>query len=219
MNRSSKIIWVLAGLLSLAISNQLRADTVYSNFGPGFTDSGNAISVAGNNLGGEYYALAFTPNVTVTFTDALAHLLLFTGQDALDASLLSTVNGLPGATLATLIQSSPIANGLEEFTCSATCVVLEAGTEYWLQLKEPDPNSSIGWYLSSSDFSNGTDEALRFTYYDPNSSIYFPSGPRPVFEIDGISTSVSEPGSFVQVLVGLGMIAACVFCCQKKRNN
>lgn len=211
MKHNWRITWTFAGLFSLmALPQILHADTIYSNFGPGLTNSSNAVSVAGNDFGGEYYALAFTPSVTVTFTDALTDLVLFAGNNTVDALLLSTNNGIPGASLATLIQTSPITNGIEEFTCTVTCPVLQAGTEYWLQLKELDPGSSIGWYLSSSDMSNGTDEALRYTYYDPNSPIYWPTGPRPVFEIDGTSIVASEPGSLIQLLAGV-VVLFCVF--------
>jgi hypothetical protein len=199
-------------------SRVVSADTIYSNFGPAFTDSGNAISLAGNNYGGEYYALAFTPSLTETFTDVLTALVFFTGQNSVGASLLTTLNGLPGTTLATLSQSTPITSGVEKFVCLASCPQLLAGTEYWLQLKESDPNTSIGWYLSSNDFSSSTNDVLRFTYYDPNSPIYTPSGQRPVFEIDGVSTTVPEPGGCIQLFTGL-MILACLFCYQRKANT
>ena len=219
MTHNWRITWTCAGLFSLlALPQILHADTIYSNFGPGLTASGNAVSVAGNNFGGEYYALAFTPSVTVTFTDALTDLLLFAGNNTVGASLLSSNNGLPGGILATLNQTSPITNGVEEFVCGANCPVLQGGTEYWLQLKESDPNTSIGWYLSLNDVSNGTDDTLRYTYYDPNSPIYWPTGPRPVFEVDGVPTSASEPGTLIQLLIGLVSLSY-LFCRRKKTRD
>jgi len=199
-----------AALLVILTSVPVRADVVYSNFAPGFTDSGNAVSVAGNNNGGEYYFVSFEPTNTVTFTDAITDLLWFTGENTLSAFLLSDNSGMPGSQLVTLDQTTPVANGLETFTCSSNCPTLAAGSVYWLELQETDPDTSIGWYLSSIDQSTGSDYALRFTYYGVNSPTYWPSGPRNVFEIDGTPDPdpVDEPGSAMMLLIGLGALAS-----------
>lgn len=214
---------VLASLLLLLLMPaSAKADSVYSNFSPGYTDSGNAVSVAGSNFGGEYYAVSFTPTNTITFTDALADLLWFTGEPTVDAYLMSDNGGLPGLAFATLIQSGSIGNGTVAFTCAANCPVLTAGTQYWLELQETDPNTSIGWYLSSTDFSNGTDETVRYTYYGPDSPFYWPVDYRNAFEIDGTSVanlsnaldddplgdpnSVPEPGTLDLLLGGLAAL-------------
>jgi len=206
--------------LALTVPRAVHADTIYSNFGPGLTASGNAISVAGSNVGGEYYALSFVPTTPVKFTDVLTDLVLFGGQDVIGADLLADNAGLPGDSLLTLSQSSPIVNGIEEFTCSVSCPILQAGTQYWLQLKESDPDTAIGWYLSLADLSNGSDDALRYTFYDPNSGIFWPSGPRPVFEVDGVAIStVSEPSSLSLLFAGLGMLAGVTFYQRKQRRG
>ena len=180
------------GILILAATG-VRADTVYSNFGPGYTDSGNAVTVGGNNYGGEYYFVSFTPSNTVTFTDAITDMLWFTGQTSLNAYLLADNSGMPGSVLDSMNQTVPPGNGLVTFTCSSDCPVPESGSIYWLELQETDPNTAEGWYLSSTDSSDGSDYALRYTYYGPGSGTYWPTGPRNVFEIDG--TPVSDPPS------------------------
>jgi len=138
MNQQRRDIWRAMGFLILAVLVPAlsRADTIFSNFGPGYTDSGNAVSVAGSNAGGEFYAVAFTPSADETFTDAIVDLLCFGGQDTVGAFILGDTAGLPGGILATLAQTAPITNGPETFTCSSDCPVLEAGAQYWLELKE-----------------------------------------------------------------------------------
>jgi hypothetical protein len=206
---------ILGLIFLLPVAASLRADTVYSNFSPGYTDSGNAVSVAGNNEGGEYYSVSFSPSNTVTLTSATTDLLWFTGQPTVSAFLLSDNDGLPGSLLATLNQSTPVGNGIVTFACSSNCPVIEAGAQYWLQLQETDPNTDVGWYLSSIDDSDGSNYALNLTYYSLET--WWPSGPRNVFEIDGTpfsdppsnlsldapATTVPEPGSLILLLTGL----------------
>ena len=106
MKQKRRLFLALA-ILVLAATG-LRADTVYSNFGPGYTDSGNAVNVAGNNYGGEYYFVSFTPSNTVTFTDAITDMLWFTGQTTLNAYLLADNSGMPGSVLDSMNQGAPV---------------------------------------------------------------------------------------------------------------
>jgi hypothetical protein len=200
-------------LLAIALSAGVRADTVYSNFAPSYTNSGNAVSVAGGNAGGEYYAVAFTPTADATFTDAIADLLWFGGQDSVGAFILADDAGVPGDTLATLAQSTPVTNGLETFTCSSSCPLLLSGTQYWLELKESDPDTDIGWYVTAADLPVDYNYVQGYTFY--SSGMWWPSWPRNVFEIDGdpdapanpgsdpATTSAPEPGTLSMLLAGL----------------
>jgi hypothetical protein len=209
---------LLALLAMLAISPAARADTLYSNFAPGYTDSGNAVSIAGGDAGGEYYAESFTPTTTETFSDALADLLWFQGTDTVSGYLLADNNGLPGSSIATLVQTTPISNGIEMFT-AASDPVLDAGTQYWFELIETDPNTDIGWYVSSVDLTNTGDNAQGFTFY-PSGSWWWPNEPRNVFEIDGTPldstdstptptpTPTPEPGSLALLVLGVGALLA-----------
>jgi hypothetical protein len=202
-------------LLVLLASAAVHADTVYSNFAPAYTDSGNAVSVAGGNVGAEFYAVAFTPVSTDTFTDAIADLLWFSGQQTVSAFLLADDDGVPGANLAALNQTTPVVNGLEMFTCSSPCPTMQAGTQYWFELQESDPNTDIGWYLSSVDLTNNNDNAQSYLYYGTGNWL-FPNQPRNVFEIDGqpVSSadsyldSVPEPSSLTLLITGLAALAA-----------
>jgi hypothetical protein len=152
-------------LLALLAPACVRADTLFSNFDPGYTDSGSAVSVAGSDVGGEYYSVAFTPSTDATFTDAITDLLWFGGQFTVNASVLADDAGLPGATLAALDQSTPVTNGLETFTCSSACPLLQAGTQYWLQLLEPEPDTDIGWYVSTTDMPVDWNYTQGYTFY------------------------------------------------------
>jgi hypothetical protein len=206
----------LALIAALGIAPAVHADTLYSNFAPGYTDSGNAVSIAGSNAGGEYYAESFTPTTTETFSDALADLLWFQGTDTVSGYLLADDNGLPGSSIATLTQTTPITNGIEMFT-SASDPVLNAGTQYWFELIETDPNTDIGWYVSSVDLTNTGDNAQGFTFY-PSGSWWWPNEPRNVFEIDGTPlasqdpdpdpTPAPEPGILALLVLGVGALFA-----------
>jgi hypothetical protein len=201
---------------ALGITPALRADTLYSNFAPGYTDSGNAVSIAGSDAGGEYYAESFTPTTTETFTDALADLLWFQGADTVSGYLLADNNGLPGSSIATLTQTTPITNGIEMFTATSD-PVLNAGTQYWFELIEPDPNTDIGWYVSSTDLTNTGDNAQGFTFYS-SGLWWWPDEPRNVFEIDGTllasgdpgpdPTPTPEPGSLALLVLGVSALLA-----------
>lgn len=215
MSDQGRKIWRAAGILLLAsmIPACVHADTIYSNFGPGYTDSGNAVSVAGSNAGGEYYSVAFTPAADETFTDAIVDLLWFAGQDTVGAFVLADDGGVPGAMVAALDQTTPITNGPEMFICSSSCPLLQAGTQYWLELKESDPDTDIGWYVTASDLPVDGNYVLGYTFY--SSGTWWPSWPRNAFEIDGnpaagqnsdsgsTSDAVPEPGNFATLLAGL----------------
>jgi hypothetical protein len=195
-----QIICATAGLVFILLTPSVaRADIVYSNFGPGYTDSGNTVAVAGGNVGGEYYAVAFTPASNVTFTDALADLLWVSGQKTINAYLLTDNGGLPGASLATLNQTTPITSGIEMFVCSSGCPIMQAGIQYWFELQEADPNTDIGWYLSSVDPANNSNVALGFTFF-PSGTWFSPNEAPNAFEIDGQPTP--EPGSLLLALTG-----------------
>lgn len=223
MSRTPKLGWAIVAFVAffaaLAISPASRADTLCSNFAPGYTDSGNAVSVAGSDAGGEYYAEAFTPATTETFSNALADLLWFQGADTVSGYLLADNNGLPGSSIATLTQTTPITNGIEMFT-AATDPVLNAGTQYWFELIETDPNTDIGWYVSSVDLTNAGDNAQGFTFYS-SGLWWWPNEPRNVFEIDGTPlvsgdpgdpgpdpTPAPEPGSLPLIVLGVGALLA-----------
>src|ERR1700722_5979227 len=76
--------FVLALAILLCAGKAARADSVYSNFAPGYTDSGNAVSIAGGNVGGEYYAVGFTPSSDEVFSGAIVDLLWFTGTNTVE---------------------------------------------------------------------------------------------------------------------------------------
>jgi hypothetical protein len=200
-------------LLALMVPACARADTIFSNFGSGYTDSGNAVSVAGSSAGGEFYAVAFTPAEEATFTDAITDLLWFGGQNTVGAYILADDAGVPGAGLASIDQSTPVTNGPEMFTCSISCPLLLAGTQYWLKLKESDPDTDIGWYVTTSDLPVDFNYVQGYTFY--SSGMWWPNWPRNVFEIDGnpvlplnpnpesAADPVPEAGTFTMLLAGL----------------
>jgi hypothetical protein len=68
-----------------------------------------------------------------------------------------------------------------------------SGTQYWLELKESDPDTDIGWYVTSSDLPVDYNYVQGYTFY--SSGMWWPSWPRNVFEIDGDPVAVGIPDS------------------------
>jgi len=181
-----------------------RADTVFSNFGPGMSfTAGSGWSVGTETLVGTVVnvvqAAPFTPTGAFQFTDAQVAVELSTGSTPFSAFLETDSGGLPGVILDTLTLSSGTIGAVPSivtYSCVA-CPNLTSGTPYWLVLLESDPNAFGGW-----NFCSGTSNCVSTPASNGSGSATGPWVTTPTrlgtgaFEIDGSSgLAVPEPGT------------------------
>ena len=199
-------VWLL-----LFIASEARADTiVFSNFGPGMTfNQTQGFAISGSNLfGGVISAHAFTPSETVTFSSAQVAMLLVAEPNNFQVLLMTSSGGLPGNIIETITVTAPISSGIV-VSNSALHPVLTSGTQYWLAVFAPEPNTFGLWNFALNDFS--TPQALGFTS---------PTGPwvpnnvtRSAFQING--EPVPEPSTVLLLGTGLATLGTAV----RKRQN
>lgn len=201
-------------LLFVAQAREARADTVFSNFGPGQTYVGNSWwDVGATPAGGlEVNAFSFTPGETATVTGADLALTALDGTAAtpLTVYIESDSGGMPGTILDTLTQTGSFSayttTDVVNFACSGSCSTLDAGTTYWIVGQQTDTTNRTGWLYSLGD--TGT------WYYNYADSA---TGPWTVatagdnfsaFDVTGTTSPVPEPGSVALLATGLLGLAA-----------
>jgi hypothetical protein len=146
---------VASALIFLAPPAQMRADTIFSNFGPGQSFTPNSYWSVGNTpgFGTQVDAFSFSPTETATLTSV--DLALFQIQapfSPVNVYIESSVGGAPGVVLDTLTQVGTFngAASIVDFTC-ATCSVLDSGDTYWIVAQQSDPSAQSGWFYSPTD--------------------------------------------------------------------
>ena len=203
-------------LIFAASASEMRADVLFSNFGPSQTYVGNSWwNVGSTSLGTQDIAFSFTPTTTGALTGAdLALASASTGIAPLTVFIESSSGGAPGAVLDTLTQVGAFpgypATSVVNFTCSGSCVTLDAGTTYWIVGQETNSADEADWLYSFSD--TGT-----WFYNETGSS----TGPWTTatagntfsaFDVTGTPSTtppVPEPGSLALLGSGLvGVLAA-----------
>lgn len=216
-------------LMLVASSRESRADTIFSNLGPGQTYAGSSWWITGavppppTNSNTEVNAFSFTPTETALVTGAdLALAGLASSTTALPPVTVyiesNSAAGQPGTILATLTQSGTVlgypVTTLENFTCSGTCGTLDAGTTYWIVAQETDPTATSYWMWNTTGdygtwyFNYGDDATGPWTVAAPSQS----DPEFGAFDVTGTAavpiSSTPEPGSLALVGSGLVGIAA-----------
>ncbi len=199
-------VWLL-----LFIASEARADTiVFSNFGPGMTfNQTQGLAITGSNLGGVIFAHAFTPSETVTFSSAQLAMLLVAEPNHFQVLLMTSSGGLPGNIIETITVTMPTSAGIVTAN-SALHPVLTSGTQYWLAVFAPEPNTFGGWMFSLNDFS--TPQALGFT--SPTGPWVVNNVTRSAFQING--EPIPEPSTMLLLGTGLATLGTAV---RKRRQN
>jgi len=144
-------------LLFVASASDMRADTIFSNFGGGQTYNGMSWWDVGNVVGGSQVdAFSFTPNETSFVTGAsLAIAAIDSASTPLNVFIESNVGGMPGAILDTLTQQGTFplypATAVVTYTCSGTCTALNEGETYWIVAQQSDSSNTTAWLYSPTD--------------------------------------------------------------------
>jgi hypothetical protein len=150
---------VALGLIVLGSASKMRADTVFSNFGPSETYVGNAwwdVGAVPGTTNVQVAAFSFVPTETATLTGADLALAGLSGPTTpLNVFIESNSGGMPGTILDTLSQSGsyPVYPGtaVVNFTCGGGCTTLNAGTTYWIVGQQSDPANLAYWLYSFGD--------------------------------------------------------------------
>ena len=196
-------------LIFVAQAREARADTLFSNFGPGQTYNGSSWWDVGAAPGGpEVNGFSFSPSETGTVTGADLALTGLSGSATpLNVYIESNSGGMPGAILDTLTQTGSYSayptTAVVNFACSGSCSALDAGTTYWIVGQQTDAANLAGWMYSLGD--TGT------WYYNYDNSATGPwttaDGDNfSAFDVTGTASTspIPEPASLA--LVGTALI-------------
>lgn len=216
MRRKTAVLSCVFGsvLLLLASTARLKADTIYSNLGPGQTFDTTQASVLGHSSNGNTYVLAYTfvPTENAMPTDVLMAIGLFAAPQLppLNVYIESNVGGLPGSILDSF---SPAGNvsfqaSLVQFNCSSCLQSLTAGTTYWLVAQESNPAVNISWYYTGTANNPGGSAPAALNKTGSATGPWVGNtSTTTAFQIDGtpVVSEVPEPGTWL--LVGSGIVA------------
>lgn len=156
--RRAGVVGVVTLALSVGATDGVKASSIISNnFGPGdsySTSGGHVIGVFGPGAPLFSWGEPFTPaGVSYTLdTIAIAATYFFSGPNAMDVSLTSDANGLPGSAIETWhLSNLPPANTLNPPAVLVSDVhpLLQEGTQYWV-VASASISSSMSWNFNST---------------------------------------------------------------------
>jgi hypothetical protein len=209
---------IAVGILIAGIAAHADAGVIFSNLGPGdsFTLTSGRVVGDRTTLFGSVtleIAAAFTPSSDAIFTgvDFAAELLGQAGD--LTVALLADASGTPGAALETFTVAAPESPSLVSIA-SSLHPVLNAGTEYWLDISS---NSTAAWWLDNDQGIDGPvaqnqngQGFVLLTEYAGNPPIQpafrindDPLGLTGTFATSADAADAPEPSSLLLVIAGL----------------
>ncbi len=194
----------------------LHAGTIFSDFGPG----SDQISTLGSGER-DAWASAFTTDQTYDLTNITVALGLLSGStNSAVVEIDSDASGVPGAILESWTVSVPPEGGGAQFLPTESVadqigLVLQASTQYWVEIASVDPTSQIL-------FNDRTDTNPAPLYGSDGSGGWAgPFAASLAFEVDGTpaSSSVPEPGTASSLLLaGLLGLAGRVIQLRKRQK-
>jgi hypothetical protein len=204
-------------LIFVAQAREVRADVIFSNFGPSQTYVGNSWWDVGAVAGGssQVVAFSFIPTETATLTGAdLAVAAVAGGATPLNVFIESNSGGAPGAILDALTQSGSIpaypTTAVVNYDCVVTCSTLNGGTTYWIVAQAEDPLNTAGWLFSFADtgtwyFNALNSETGPWTVANANSfSAFDVTGTQTIGVTSAPVPDTPEPASLA--LLGSGLL-------------
>ena len=199
MSRISVLI--LASIIAVCTAGSALAGTVvYSNLNtdPTALYSGTAYVVSGPASTTQQYlgvASAFTPSITVTFTELDMGLQYFSGTNLFTVELLSDASGSPGS----MLESWSVNNALSSQCCilqvlaGTGLTTLNGGSQYWIAVLPGAVDTFVGWNLNNTGDIGNFDGTVGSGWINDSPST------KGAFEVQG---SVPEPASAALVLAG-----------------
>lgn len=182
------------GILMGALPSPARADTIYSNLGPGDSfDGGIGWTVSASQP--QDPAMPFTvPGIDYQFTSV--ELALFGSPPSLDILLMTDAGG-PGAVIETITIAVPGVSTLVTAT-SVLLPTLTAGTTYWIAT-DASGGFEGGWNWTSPQVFGNT----AFSFNQGATWNVFPGQVESAYRVSGNPVAaIPEPATIV--LAGLG---------------
>lgn len=185
--------------LSFFVTAGLRADTVFSTFGPGNSFFTGGVWMVGG-LPEDEIAASFVPSHDFTLNAIDFAAALLTGTDNDLTVDIAAGPSAPGAPIESFTVTSLAASPSIVTVHSVLHPLLSAGITYWVVLSAPDPaNTLVGWNLNSQGF-----EGVSSRQDDGTWSALGTEVPSAAFDVLGtpVNATVPEPSSvtFVALL-------------------
>jgi hypothetical protein len=213
-------------LLALVLATfPATAGIIFDNTNGGIIlQTGWAVTAPNSVLyAGEYHSVAqgFQPTEDVVVSDVSVWAGLLEGANAIDVSLRSDLNGLPGQ----IIEEWNLVGGMQPWSPNSPSEltlyslmkpVLLQNTMYWVLMAPGNDTTVAGWNWvtgpsvpnSKTTQSNGTDSSTA-TWDVPFTN------PQAALRVDG--TAVPEPPTLV--MLALAMFSGCCACCRREGGH